>query len=195
MPPAGGTHTFGPGYPLLRRVAGGAVVQIAPMRNMPANRLAGLKARESVSQSMDPYADVHKSPGVVVCTACHAIHERGTWKWGEAPTSATSALCPACRRISDRCPAHVLRLEGVPMDQRSELVAMVHRVSDEESREHPLERLMSLDDTADRIEIRTTGVQLPRRLRASIARAFRQRFASKFSTDHSAMTWKAAFAR
>lgn len=194
MPHAGGTPTLGLLYPVLRRVDGGVVAQTDRMRNMPANRIAGLKARQSVSQSTDPYADVHKPSGVVVCTTCHAIHERGTWKWGEAPTSATSALCPACRRISDRCPAHVLRLEGVPKDQRTELVAMVHRVADEESREHPLERLMSLEDTADRIEIRTTGVQLPRRLRASISRAFRQRFASKFSTDHSAMTWKVASA-
>jgi NAD-dependent dihydropyrimidine dehydrogenase PreA subunit len=162
------------------------------MRNLTKNRLSELKARPTTLPKQDPYADAHKPSGVVTCTACHAFHERGHWKWGAVPSGASTALCPACRRIKDRCPAHVLRLDGVPKDRRQELVALVHRVAEEECRDHPLERLMSLEDAADLIEIRTTGAQLPRRLRASIARAFRQRFASKFSAEHSAMTWKAA---
>lgn len=160
------------------------------MRNLPANRLGGLKARSENGHSSDPYVDARKPQGVSVCTTCHAIQQRGRWKWEAAPPGAATVLCPACRRVADRCPAHVLRLEGVPLDQRSELLAMVQRVAEEETREHPLERLMSLGDTAERIEICTTGMQLPRRLRSAIGRAFRRRFATKADADHSAMTWK-----
>lgn len=160
------------------------------MRNLSANRLGGRKARATNGRDSDPYSDARKPPGVSACTTCHAIQQRGRWKWEAAPADAVAVLCPACRRIADRCPAHVLRLEGVPRDQRPELLSLVHRVAEEEMREHPLERLVSLGDTAKRIEISTTGTQLPRRLRAAIGRAFRRRFSTEADADHSAMTWK-----
>lgn len=67
---------------------------------------------------------------------------------------------------------------------------MVRRVAEEETREHPQERLMSLDDEGERVEVRTAGTQLPRRLRAAVARAFRRRFTTRSDADRSEMTWK-----
>lgn len=160
------------------------------MRNLSSSRLGGLAARSEPARKSDPYLETKKPRGACVCSSCHATQQRGRWQWIDAPAGAAAVVCPACRRIADRCPAHVLHLGGVPRDQRAELVAMVQRVAEEEMREHPLERLMSVADKAGRIEVRTTGAKLPRRLRAAIARAFRRRFSTHSDVDRSEMTWK-----
>ena len=160
------------------------------MRNLNSNRISAQKGRRAGGDGLDTYADAHKHEGVMVCTTCRAVNERGKWRWVPAPKDATAGVCPACRRIEDRCAAHVLRIDGVPKDQRHDLVAMLHHTADEEARLHPIERLMWLEEKEDRIEVALTGAHIARRLRAAIARSWRRRFASKLSEDHSVMTWK-----
>lgn len=160
------------------------------MRKLPSNRIGAQKGRRVGGDGLDAYADVHKHAGAAVCTTCRAVNERGKWRWTAAPDDAESVVCPACRRIEDRCPAHVLRLDGVPKDQRHDLVAMIHNAADEEARLHPIERLMWLQESAERIEVALTGAHIARRLRAAITRSWRRSFSSKLSEDHSVMTWK-----
>ena len=159
------------------------------MRKLPSNRISSQKARRVDAGGLDAYADLHKPSGVVVCKTCRAVHERGKWRW---PDGAESALCPACHRIEDRAPAHVVRLDDVPEEQRTELIAMIHHTADEEARQHPIERLMWVTDTKSRIEVALTGVHLARRLRAAITRSWRQRFVSKLGVDTTVMRWKDA---
>jgi len=162
------------------------------MRKLASNRISGLKGRRVSGNGLDPYVDAHKREGASVCTTCRAVHERGKWRWTDAPKGAHPLVCPACRRIEDRCPAHLLRLDGVPQDQRSELVAMIHHEADEEARLHPVERLMWLRDGKDRIEVALTGAHIARRLRVAIARSWRGRFASKLGVDQTELAWKPA---
>lgn len=161
------------------------------MRKLSSNRISGIKARRVSGNGLDPYADAKKMEGASICTTCRAVNERGKWRWSAAPKGASSVLCPACRRIEDRCPAHLLRLDGVPADQQAELVAMIHNAADEEARLHPIERLMWLEQRKDRIEVALTGVHIARRLRAAIARSWRGRFASKLSVEQTELRWKA----
>jgi hypothetical protein len=51
---------------------------------------------------------------------------------------------------------------------------------------------MWVTDTKSRIEVVLTGVHLARRLRAAIARSWRQRFVSKLGVDTTVMRWKDA---
>jgi NAD-dependent dihydropyrimidine dehydrogenase PreA subunit len=160
------------------------------MRKIGSNRISGLKGRRVSGNGLDTYMDAHKREGVSVCSTCRAVHERGKWRWTDAPKGAEPMVCPACRRIEDRCPAHLLRLDDVPQDQRSELVAMIHNTADEEARLHPIERLMWLQDGKQRIEVALTGAHIARRLRAAIARSWRGRFASKLGVEQTELRWK-----
>ena len=160
------------------------------MRKLASNRISGLKGRRVSGNGLDTYMDAHKPEGASVCTTCRAVNERGKWRWTDAPKGAEKVVCPACRRIEDRCPAHLLRLDGVPQDQRSELVAMIHNTADEEARLHPIERLMWLQDGKERIEVALTGAHIARRLRAAIARSWRGRFASKLGVEQTELRWK-----
>lgn len=160
------------------------------MRKLASNRISGLKGRRVSGNGLDPYMDPHKREGAHVCSTCRAVNERGKWRWTDAPKGAKPTVCPACRRIEDRCPAHLLRLDGVPQDQRPEIVAMIHHTADEEARLHPIERLMWLQDGKERIEVALTGVHIARRLRAAIARSWRGRFASKLGVEQTDLRWK-----
>ena len=162
------------------------------MRKLSSNRISSQKARRVEGGGLDAYAELHKPSGIAVCKTCRAVHERGKWRWSDAPEGAEAALCPACRRIEDRVPAHVLRLDDIPADQRQEIVAMIHHTADEEARLHPIERLMWVTDTKARIEVAMTGVHLARRLRAAITRSWRRRFVSKPGADTTVMRWKDA---
>ncbi len=160
------------------------------MRKISSNRISGLRGRRVSGNGLDPYMDAHKKEGVSVCTTCRAVHERGKWRWTDAPKDSQPMVCPACRRVEDHCPAHLLRIDGVPQEQQHELVAMIHHAADEEARLHPIERLMWLREDKERIEVALTGAHIARRLRAAIARSWRGSFASKLGVEHTELRWK-----
>jgi hypothetical protein len=57
--------------------------------------------------------------------------------------------------------------------QKEEIIRLVRNQEEAERTEHPLNRIMSIDETApDRIVISTTDIHLPRRIGEAIRRAF-----------------------
>jgi ribosomal subunit interface protein len=82
-------------------------------------------------------------------------------------------ICPACRRVRDRFPAGWLRLEGAFLAAHRDDVFAVLRAEEQlEREEHPLHRIIDIEDTAEGVTITTTDVHLPRRIADAIRRAY-----------------------
>jgi hypothetical protein len=132
----------------------------------------------------DPYQARGKYPEGTVCRDCHAVFRRGRWAVGSAPGVEHPALCPACARIRDDLPAGYVTLEGARSETERE--TMVHVARNEEARmksEHPLERIMHVEDDGKRILVTTTDTHLPRRIGEAVQRTFKGKLDVKFGED------------
>ena len=121
----------------------------------------------------DPYQAAGKYREPTQCEDCGAVYHRGRWEWGSAPADAQAALCPACRRVRDKLPAGRVVLEGPFVAiHRSDLMNLVRNEAAHEGREHPLHRLMEVEERPDRVDLATTDIHLPRRIGDALRHAF-----------------------
>lgn len=125
---------------------------------------------------VDTYKLRKKLPEPTRCPACGAIYHDGRWQWPRLPTvtEAHEEYCTACQRINDKYPAGITTLTGPVIDrQRSEILSLVRNVEEAEKSEHPLNRIMAIEDKdGGQIVITTTDIHLPRRIGEAIHRAF-----------------------
>lgn len=132
----------------------------------------------------DPYLARHKVAEPAVCKDCGAVFHRGRWQWAVAPAGAQPVLCPACHRVRDRLPAGRLTLEGgFIAGHRAELLAIIRNQEKREKGEHPLHRIMALEDAADRIVVTTTDVHLPRQIGEALKGAHQGELDIRFGAD------------
>ncbi len=111
---------------------------------------SGLQIRNLRELRHDPYAARKKLEEPTVCKGCGAIYHHGRWQWGMTPTNAKHALCPACQRIHDHCPAGFLHLSGAYLAaHKTDILQLVQHVIARENSEHPLKRMMTLEDRPD----------------------------------------------
>ncbi len=89
------------------------------------------------------------------------------------PEMAHEELCPACQRVRDKYPAGFLSLHGGFLDQhQQEILNLARHEEKAETAEHPLHRIMQIEEQADGILITTTDVHLPRRIGEALHRAY-----------------------
>jgi hypothetical protein len=120
----------------------------------------------------DPYQEKGKYSEPTVCTGCRAIYHRGRWVWGAAPEGAHPAECPACHRIRDRQPAGYVTLTGdLAEGERDALVRLARNVEKHENAEHPLHRIIGIEQDAGEVRITTTDVHLPQRIGEAVRHA------------------------
>ncbi len=130
----------------------------------------------------DPYASRGKPAEPAVCPDCGAVFHDGRWRWGTAPAGASAQLCPACRRVRDEYPAGVVLVGGdFSAAERDETLRLVEHEATAESAEHPLERLMKIEDEDGSLVITTTSVHLARRIGEALQRAHRGRLDLRYS--------------
>jgi hypothetical protein len=124
-------------------------------------------------QILDPYQRQQKLDDDTICSQCGAVYQKGRWQWGRRPENGHEALCAACRRINDKFPAGVVELRGpLGPQQKDEIVCLARHQEEAEKREHPLNRIISVDEEAQGILIHTTDIHLPRRIGAAAKHAF-----------------------
>lgn len=110
----------------------------------------GAQIRNLRELEHDPYHSKKKLPEPTVCSECGAIYHAGRWQWGNPPADAHQDLCPACQRIKEHCPAGFFTLSGEFLGQhRDEILQLLRHVEAREKAEHPLKRLITLQDKAD----------------------------------------------
>jgi len=121
----------------------------------------------------DPYKTRLKLTEPTVCSQCRAVYHGGRWHWAERPDQAEEALCQACRRSNDRYPAGILTLSGAFLgEHRTEVLGLARHQEELEKGEHPLHRIMSIDEQGEVIVINTTDIHLPRRIGEALHSAY-----------------------
>jgi hypothetical protein len=145
-----------------------------PTPDRPAGAVRTYRDRILDDTRHDPYQASAKHIEPTRCGECGAVYHRGHWQWIPAPERAHVTSCPACRRTRDNLPAGFLTLEGGRLlALRAELLGLVHNEAERERGEHPMHRIMHVDDRDDRIQIATTDIHLPQRIGRAIKRAHR----------------------
>lgn len=122
----------------------------------------------------DPYMAAAKPDEPSVCRECGVVFSEGRWRWSpELPTDAAYALCPACQRLRDRVPAGFLSLSGnFFRKHRDDIMHLVENTVDTQQKEHPMKRLMSIEDSDGGVVVTFTDIHLPRTVGTAIERAY-----------------------
>lgn len=121
----------------------------------------------------DPYQMRGKLPEPTACPECGAMYRDGRWTWGAPPVDAHRALCPACRRVRDGYPGGEVRLGGgFLQDHREEIVRLAEHVAKREGGEHPLRRIMRIDDEDGEILVTITEGDLARAIGEAVHHAY-----------------------
>ena len=124
---------------------------------------------------LDPYKRTGKPHEPAKCPQCGAVYLNGRWQWASAPTGARLELCQACHRINDNFPAGLVTLTGpLVAAHKDEILRIARNQEQIEKPEHPLNRIMSIEQPEpERMVISTTDIHLPRRIGEVVKRAFR----------------------
>ena len=136
-------------------------------------------------QRHDPYRPKAKPKEGSTCPDCHAEVIKGAWRWvspwaspSAHPSTAQRApahlRCPACERIRVHDPAGLLTLDGSFVHEHlPALKALIGQEAQHQTTEHPLERLMEVEDLAGGgLLVTTTGLHLARAIGHALERSF-----------------------
>lgn len=112
----------------------------------------------------DTYKLTHKPEEPARCPDCGAVFHNGRWRWGSVD-KPHQVCCPACHRIRDAFPAGYLRVGGPYLaDHREEILHLIRNREQHEKAEHPLERIMAIEDAEGGLLVTTTDSHLARQL-------------------------------
>jgi NMD protein affecting ribosome stability and mRNA decay len=144
-------------------------------------RIAGHAQQDHI---LDPYQAQQKLNEGTVCRQCGAVYHDGRWQWMAQAEGAHEALCAACRRINDKFPAGVVTLRGdFAKAHKEEMVHLARHQEEAEKNEHPLNRIISIEEDVHGIVMTTTDIHLPRRIGEAVKRAFHGEIEAKFEEN------------
>jgi hypothetical protein len=140
----------------------------------------------------DSYHATAKMPDPAACPRCRATYLKGRWTWQAAPQRATRHTCPACQRIEDKFPGGYVSLGGKFFEaHRTEIVNLVVALATRAREEHPMQRLMGMEDVARGVLVTTTDPHLARGIAVAVQNAFKGELDLYFSRDENLVraTW------
>jgi len=123
----------------------------------------------------DPYRVAGKPAEPSVCPVCHAVFKGGRWQWSEVwPADSRPQTCQACQRIRDNYPAGLVAMNGdFIREHKLEVLHLVRHHERVERAEHPLHRIMSVEERPDALVVTTTDIHLPKRIGQALHRAYK----------------------
>jgi NMD protein affecting ribosome stability and mRNA decay len=132
----------------------------------------------------DSYKSQKKLPEPTRCSDCGAVFRDGRWQWAAAPAGAHEVLCPACQRIRDRFPAGYVTLKGEFFAaHRDEIVHLARNREAHEKAEHPLERIMGIEDVEGGVQITTTDTHLARDIGEAVHAAYKGELEFRYNKE------------
>lgn len=121
----------------------------------------------------DAYKTKGKLPEPTVCPQCGAVFHEGHWQWTAAPANAHKHPCPACLRTHDHFPAGYLSLEGEFFhSHHDEIMNLVRNEEQRERKEHPLKRIMDVEEANGTAMVTTTDIHLARLIGEKLHNAY-----------------------
>lgn len=141
----------------------------------------------------DTYRERRKPSEPAVCPDCRVVFHDGRWQWLAAPPQAQEQMCPACRRVRDRFPAGFLTLEGPFLhEHREEIMGRIRSHAEHVKAEHPLQRVMDIEDDGERTLVTTTDIHLARGLGEALREAWRGELAFHYEQGQTLLRvhWK-----
>jgi hypothetical protein len=98
---------------------------------------------------------------------------RGAVALGPAASRAHQELCQACHRIIDRYQAGEITIAGgFVAARKDEIIHLARHQEKLEKAEHPLHRIMTIDEENGALVVRTTDIHLPRRIGEALRHAY-----------------------
>ena len=149
--------------------------------------------RRSKARNEDPYRMTAKPPEPTICPACRAVFHQGRWRWGARPEDPHEEYCPACQRIRDEFPAGYVMIKGEFIkDHRDEIVALITAKEKRQKAEHPLQRVMAIEDLRDGLQVSTTDSHLARGIGEALYDAYKGDLKLRYSRDENLLraTWR-----
>ena len=114
-----------------------------------------------------------KLPELAGCPKCGASYRNGRWTWKKAPIGSYEQVCPACERIENDYPGGELHVQGdFAASHRDEILGLIHNVEEAEKKEHPLKRIMDIQDDDSGFIVRLTDGKLAESLGRALERAY-----------------------
>jgi hypothetical protein len=108
-----------------------------------------------------------------VCPECSAVFQKGRRQWLEAAACAHRETCTACKRTHDNFPAGYVTLEGPYFNSHSEdILRTVKNHEQHQRQEHPLKRIIAIEQQGDTTVITTTDVHLARGIAEAVKHTF-----------------------
>ena len=122
----------------------------------------------------DTYKLKAKLAEPTICPVCGACYRKGRWVWAERPEGEVEEhKCPACQRIEDCYPAGELTLRGAFVKaHHDEISNLVRNTEELERGEHPMNRIMAIEEDGDSLVVLTTDLHLPRRIGEALQHAW-----------------------
>lgn len=122
----------------------------------------------------DAYKAKHKLPEPTLCPQCGAVFHEGRWQWAAKPVKAHEELCPACHRIHDEFPAGYVTISGSFFkEHRDEMLQQIKNDESKAKAEHPLERIIKIEEQDGGIQVTTTGIHLARAIGEALHHAYK----------------------
>jgi NMD protein affecting ribosome stability and mRNA decay len=153
------------------------------------NRHADPKRHDRLLRELDhdPYHARLKLKEPNVCPECGAVFHKGRWTWAQAPAEAHRELCPACLRIRDEIPAAFLMLGGSLLAGH-----LVRNHEQRERAEHPLKRIMAVEETDDGLRLGFTEAHLARGIGEALRDAYKGDLDYRYADEDIMLrvTWK-----
>jgi hypothetical protein len=121
----------------------------------------------------NPYKIKQKLSEPTVCPECNAVFQGGRWHWAKSwPLDAHREMCEACRRTKDNYPAAEVTLKGGAVRlHKAEMLNLARNLEKLDSAEHPLHRIMKIEDRRNSVVISTTDLHLARRIGEAVCHA------------------------
>ena len=137
----------------------------------------GRKDRLIKQKRHDTYLKSSKLPEPTICEKCCLVFSNGRWVWKDIPANAHKVLCPACKRSADNYPAGRIKLSGeFYQEHQDEISNLIKNIEDQEKKEHPLERIMTIKSNKKETILTTTGIHIARRIGEALSRAYKGNF-------------------
>ena len=149
--------------------------------------------KKRVDVERDMYLPRRSPKGLLCCRGCGSVYYRRRWTLtpglevgnrAESGERIRSVLCPACRKIHDHFPGGELRLIGIALGEKEEILRLLRNEEKRAREKNPLERIMRVTMENGGLKAETTTEKLAQRLGRSLRKARGGKVSYKWSHNN-----------